>query len=674
MAQREWLLKQPAATEALLQSGCPRVLAVLLANRGFTGPDEARLFLSASGGFCEPLLLTGMAAAAQRINRAVDAGEKICVYGDYDVDGVTAAALLLLYLRGRGADVFCYIPEREGEGYGLNNAALEKIAALGSSLAVTVDTGISAVEEAQTARELGLDLIITDHHRPRDLLPEACAVVDPKLPGSEYPFRELAGVGVALKLACALEGCGTQQMLARYGDLACLGTVADVVPLTGENRAIVKYGLKRIAKQGNPGIRALIDASGAGGRPVTASLLGFTLAPRINACGRMSSAGEALELLTTDDTQRTAELAQTLNENNRLRQETEGAILAEAHEMSGQDPELIEAPVIILSGEGWHNGVIGIVAARIAESYLKPVILISFDGDEGRASCRSLPGFDIFKALSACSDLLVKYGGHELAAGFTIRAELLEDFRGAMFDYAFEQPEPPHSVLELECALAPGELTLKTAKHAMLLEPCGSGNPAPLFLISGALVKSVTPVKEGKHLRVALVFSGRPFTAMLFNAARADFQPAAGDCVDLAVSLDADVYNGTERLSVLIRDLRPAQEEPDLYQIFTERESLGVPEALYPVRTDFEAVYRFLRPAGAQGVFLDDALSEAERSGLGPFKLRVILDVFEEGGLVGRAERQGRISVAVNAGVRMELEQSKILKKLKVAEGNERNG
>lgn len=561
LAEVEWMLREPPKdADALMKSGCPRVLALLLAARGLSEPDAAREFLKAGGKMLhDPAEMGGLPESAEFIRTAIAHGRRICVYGDYDVDGVTATALLSLYLKGIGADVFPYIPSREGEGYGLNDGALEKIAQQGAGLVVTVDTGVSAVEEAERARELGLTLVVTDHHRPRDVLPGADAVVDPFISGCGYPFTGLSGVGVALKLCCVLEQCPTETMLARFGDLVCLGTVADVVPLIDENRAMVRYGLRLMEHRPRPGIAALLEASGVHNRRVTASVLAFALAPRINACGRMGSARQALELLLTGNPKKAAALAEKLCEINRLRQETEQGILAEALEQIESDPELLEAPLLVVSGEGWHNGVIGIVAARLVEKYRKPVVLISLEGTEGRGSCRSVPGFDIFRALRACEGFLTRYGGHSQAAGFSIEADNIEEFTGALFDYAFSQPEPPAPSLTLDCALNPEELTLETARSIALLEPFGCENPAPLFLLPGAKVTGVRPVSEGKHLRLTMELAGRPFTAMLFNAARYGELPAAGDLLDCAVNLECASYKGAENLSVLVRALRTAE-------------------------------------------------------------------------------------------------------------------
>lgn len=690
---------------ALEESGCPRVLAGLLASRGLNDPDEARRFLKAGSQLLhDPLEMAGLQEAAALLNNAVETGVKLCVYGDYDVDGVTATALLTLYLKGRGADVFPYIPSREAEGYGLNVGALTEIARQGAGLVVTVDTGVSAVEEAKCAKELGLTLVITDHHRPRDVLPEADAVVDPMLPGCGYPFKGLAGVGVALKLACAMESCPTADMLARFGDLVCLGTVADVVPLTDENRALVKYGIRLMEKHPRPGIRALLEASGVSGRSVTASLLAFTLAPRINACGRMGSARQALELLCTGSPVKAAALAQKLCENNCLRQETESDILDEALARIEEDPEIAEAPIIVVSGENWHNGVIGIVAARVAERFGKPAVLISMEGDEGRGSCRSIPGFDIFRALHACEDLLVRYGGHAQAAGFTIAAENLDEFSGALFDYAFSQPEPPVATLELDYALRPDEVTLATVRDVALLEPFGCDNPTPLFLLQGATVAAVRPVSNGKHLRLSLQAQGRRIDAMLFNAQKFEEPPAAGDMVDCAINLERGYYNGAESLSVFIRALRSPQplETTAMHEAAAAPEQAGIdggtnstlsvqpnaqsapaqPDAgdslplsaqpdvrdapAQPVeREDFAAVYRYLKTACPGAFTEEELLRHIGPPALTPGRLRVVLEVFEEGGLITRsADDDGRMQITLQSHVKLDLGRSRVLQKL----------
>lgn len=674
MADAKWVVEtpQPADMAALQAAGYSRVLATLLLNRGIRTPEEARAFFGGGAAPGDPFDLPDMHRAVAAIREAMAAGERIAVYGDYDVDGVTSTALLATCLRELGADAVTYLPERESEGYGLNAAALEKLRDEGAALVVTVDTGISAFDEALAAARLGLKLVITDHHEPRETLPQALAVVNPKRADSTYPFRELAGVGVAFRLACALAGPERAATVAqRLGALAALGTVADVVPLTGENRALVRDGLTRM--DSTPGIRALLEASGGKG-PVTARWLAFTAGPRINAAGRMGSARDALALLLERDETRAGELARHLEEQNRRRQTVEGEIFTQAVETVGPHTE---DPVLLVAGENWHDGVIGIVASRLVQAYGRPAAVVSFTGDEGRASCRSLPGFDIHKALMHCAPLLERFGGHSMAAGFTVRRDNLTALRQALNDFARSLPEIPVPELRLECELQPQEISLATVADCERLEPCGAGNPSPLFYIPDARIRRVTPLKGGRHLRLDVQAGTAKFQALLFGADRSPWDPAPGDAADLAVELERNCWNGTERLSVIVRDAAPPRafrEQARLYRSARSEtaEDAGDPAdpcgaALLPGREDFAAVYRYLRPRQGRELRLPrvcGAIAETQ-PGFGCFRLLTVLDVFCEMGLMDIRREGGTFSCRMREGRKVNLEDSRLLRRLR---------
>lgn len=676
LPRRKWMLLQPdrQVAAALKDAGFSRVMASLLVNRGIRTPEQARAFFTGSAGsVSDPYLMKGIEKASLRIRKAIEQNEKITVYGDYDVDGVTATALLYRYLKSRDADVSYYIPQRETEGYGLNETAVRNIISQGTTLIVTVDTGISALAEAKLVKELGADLIVTDHHEPRDDLPEAYAVIDPKQPGCDSPFKELAGVGVALKLACAVEETRTlKQMFMRYGDLVCLGTVADVVPLSDENRALVRSGLNLIVSGKNFGIKALCDAAGITPSRMSAVTLSFTLAPRINACGRMGSADTAFELLTTKSPDKAKRLAAVLNDLNRNRRDTEAGILDEVVEILKQNPKIAEEPVIIAGGNGWHNGVVGIVAARVQERCGKPCILISFDGCEGRASCRSLPGFDIFEALSSCSDLLEKYGGHKLAAGFSIKKENYAEFCRRFLDFAHSRPNPPAFELPIDCELLPEELTVETARDLARLEPCGSGNPSPLFLVGSVYVQNAVPLSNGKHLKLSLIKEEAAFTGLLFNAEKYEFIPKPGDFIDIAASLEIDSFGGAESLSALIRGIRTAavlRQQSELYgQFVTGSLNQPLPSGYRPVRAEFAAVYRYYCTREASCFPLEEAYAVVIKSipSFNFFKLRLITDVFKETGLIKMDCGKNGYRVSIQKGMKVDLSHSVLLKNLKV--------
>lgn len=658
MTAGEWVVLKPEreAARAFKEAGYPSILARLLINRGIKTPDEACSFLRGGVPLSDPLILGGMGKCAKRIMEAIGSGEKIVVYGDYDVDGVTATALLLGSLRRLGGDADFYIPDRETEGYGVNSGAVRYICGSGASLIITVDTGISAFDEAALVNSLGADFIITDHHEPRDALPCAYAVVDPKSEDG-CPCRELAGVGVAFKLACALEGGEPD------GDayaLAALGTVADVVPLVGENRELVRRGLEDLAAGKSPGLSALLAAAGVSGE-ARAETLAFTAAPRINAAGRMGNAGDALRLLLTHDKAEADALARELDRKNRLRQETEEEIFEQALLKLAQEGD--NNPVLILRGEGWHPGVIGIVASRLAELTGKPTVLVSFENGVGRASCRSFPGFDIHAALMSCRELLERFGGHELAAGFTVAEENYDELCTCVQSFAHSLPPMPLPSLVMEFALSPEEISLGSARLCELLEPCGEGNPAPLFFIPGARVLSVTPLKEGKHLRLSMQYGQSVFKALYFGAERAGFSASPGDRLDLAAQLRVNRFRGEESLSVVIRAARPHWIFCDTRRIYD-----GAPDAAgdIPQREDFAAVYRLLQRMGgrlqlaeAEGYLAEDA------PGFSLSKLQIALEVFGELGLVEiDAETEDAIIYNIVRGKKISLNESTLLRHL----------
>ena len=597
--RKRWIFKtqEPGAAEELARElGLSPVAARLLCGRGLADPAAARAFLEKAERF-DPYLLRDMDRAVARIRAALKSGEKIAVYGDYDVDGVTSTALLVTCLRELGGDVCSYIPARQGEGYGLNAAALRRLAEQGCSLVITVDTGITATQEAQAARELSLSLVVTDHHQCAEALPECDAVVNPHRPDCPYPFKELAGVGVALKLAQAL-GAETEA----YLDLAALGTVADVMPLVGENRTIVSRGLAQIGRSGRVGLAALIEESGLSDKKIGAGTVGFTLAPRINAAGRMADASAGVELLLTEDTARAGELARELSAANAERQAEEGRILSEA---LARGAEFAESPAIVLGADGWHSGVIGIVASRLVERFYKPVLLVSFDGEEGHGSGRSVAGFDLAEALRACEDSLVKCGGHAMAAGLTVTREAFPAFREAFLRYAGERltEELLTPKVEIDATVTAAELTKGTVEELSKLEPYGMGNPTPTFAVLGAEMLELIPLSGGKHTKLELLVEGRRFQALRFGLSPEALGYLPGERVDLVCTLDLNRFRGNETLQLMVRELRtppetgaPLAAAEKLFARFLKGEALpaGFAAAACPSRAECGALYRFL--------------------------------------------------------------------------------
>ena len=493
-----WNVGQPesAAVNALVGCGYAPLTAMVLSARGIGSPAQAKDYLSCDAKLLDPYLMTDMKRAADRVRLAMERGEKIAVFGDYDVDGITATCLLTAFLRRQGADVVSYIPGRLEEGYGLNPIAIDQLHKEGVNLIITVDCGITAVEEAQLCKRCGIDLVITDHHECKDILPEAVAVVDPHRPDGGYPHKNLSGVGVAFKLAAALSG-DQMAVLEAYADMVCLGTVADVMLLQGENRVFVAKGLDSLRNTHRPGIAALMEESGCARESVSASAIGFMLAPRINAAGRMGQIDLAVELFLTDDPEKASQLAKALCDLNRQRQNVESGIYDQAVSML---PEGTTPEAIVLADESWHQGVVGIVASRIAEEFCCPTFLICLDGEHGKASSRSFGGFNLFASLTPLSDLLESYGGHELAAGFTISRSQIPAFRKAVCELAaaFYSDDTPRTCIDIDCAIEPEYLTIRGIESLNQLESTGNGCPKPVLMMKKMTVERIQMVGGGK--------------------------------------------------------------------------------------------------------------------------------------------------------------------------------
>ena len=615
--------------------------ARLLAARGFDSAAAAQSFLSEETEFA-PLRFAGMREAVERIHRALDDFESIAVYGDYDADGVTSTAMLYSYLDSCGANVSYYIPDREAEGYGMNRSAIDRLHERGVSLLITVDNGIASIDEIAYAASLHMDVVVTDHHRPRPELPAACAVVDPHRPGCGSLYKDLAGVGVAFELILALEGegCDVQGLLDNYADLLSIGTIGDVVPLTGENRAFVRAGLRQLSQTDRLGLRELISLAGMEDRSFTATNVAFTIVPRINATGRMGSPDRAVRLLLSEDEEEAQSLAAEICADNDRRRAIEDEILASALEQLRREPDRLFDRVLIVSGAHWHEGVIGIVASRLTERFGKPCFVFSQDGDTAKASGRSVEGFDLFQAVSACSELLLKYGGHPMAAGLTLPADQLEVFRSRINAFAAAQPKAVPTIL-LDCVAELSELTLDLPRAAAFFEPFGTGNPPPLYGVTGVTLENITPVGGGKHLRLTVSKNGCTATCMRFGVTPEEFPYRPGDRLDLAVSLEERNYLGNASLSMQARELRPAgTHAAELIQSREDYETLrrGQPlsgrakKELLPTRENFAALYRLLR---AQGGFSGDTAVLWLRMGsaLPLGRLLLCVDVLAERGL-----------------------------------------
>lgn len=634
-------LNRERAAQIAERYSLPFFLSMLLEIRGFEDEEEIRDLLS-GGRLSNPLLMKDMDKAVERIRRAIDQFEKIAVYGDYDADGVTATSILFTYLEAVGADVIYYIPQREGEGYGMNLHAVEILHEEGVSLIITVDNGIASVAEVARAKELGMDVVVTDHHRPQREIPEAYAVVDAYQADDHGPYKDLSGAGVALKLVMALEDGDAGSVLEEYADLAALGTVADVVPVLGENRTIVKAGLNILSRGGRAGVDALLEQSGMEGKAATATSLAFTVIPRINATGRMGAPERAVRLLTCDSQEEAQPLSAEICEDNERRREVEAEIAKEAMERIESEGSLLYSRVIVVDGKGWHHGVIGIVASRITERFGKPCVVISVDGNMAKGSGRSVEGFSLFQAVCACGDLMERYGGHPMAAGVTLKAENVPLFRERINQYAAQVcPEMPAQVLSIDCKLNPAALSPEMPQSLEPLEPYGSGNPQPLFGLYNMELRQVVPVGGGNHLRLICAKKGVAVTCMKFGTTPEDFPFSPGDVLDLAVTLEAKEFRGEQKLTVSVRDIKLSGLDMDqcihtyrLYEKLQREEPLSPQEGaeLLPSRQDLAVLYRKLVSLKGQGFSAQSLARDLPGFHLG--KVLLGLDMLEESRLV----------------------------------------
>ncbi len=567
MLKKKWLLKEFDKSRVLEISrtfGISPLTSIVLYNRGVREDEQIKKFLSKDlGTMYDPFLMRDMDKAVKRINAAKEAGERITIYGDYDVDGITAIAILYKYLSGLGIDVDYYVPDRMQEGYGVNRDALDKIKTRGSSLIITVDTGITAVEECEYATEIGLDVIVTDHHECKERIPDVYAAIDPKRKDCKYPFKSLAGVGVVFKLIQALDkNSSLFELMEDYADLMCLGTVADISPLVDENRVIVTEGLKRFKRTKNVGLKALIDVS-TNGKAITTSTIGYIIAPRINASGRLGCASRSVELFLTDDEENAMKLANSLCEENSLRQQTEQKMFKEALEYIEEHPEVKEDKIIVIPHENWHHGIVGIVSSKITEKFYKPSILFAIDGDEAKGSGRSVSGFNLFGALESCSDLLEKFGGHELAAGLTIKSSNIEEFRKKINEYSKDKISESMLVptVMLDAAIKVPYITIDTVHDINRLQPFGVDNPTPAFAVRNIKIHKISVMSEGKHLRMTLLKEGKYLDAVGFGMGEYYHHLEEGDFIDVAFALDINDYKGFQNVQLILKDIKKVEEE-----------------------------------------------------------------------------------------------------------------
>ncbi|MGN0603005.1 MAG: single-stranded-DNA-specific exonuclease RecJ [Oscillospiraceae bacterium] len=655
---KKWIIGKPddnASAMLAKQSSLSPLCSSVLVSRGIDNVQKACDFFnykkdSSSPELSDPFLIKDMKAAADAILEAVDNGENICVYGDYDCDGITAATILYSYLECLGANVSYYINMRS-DGYGLCERGIRKLAEDGIELIVTVDNGISAISEIKLANELGMKVVVTDHHQPGDELPEALAVVDPHRSDCPSTFKDLCGCSVALKLIAALDGGDYSAALEQFSDFAALATIADVVPLTGENRYIVESGLHYLRNTENPGLQALMTKSNAKDR-LSSVDVSFSLIPRINASGRFGSASDAVELFLTDDEERAEELAGRLDSLNSERKAAEERILASIEEKFRQSPEVLYNRVLVIYGEGWHHGVIGIVATRLVERFGKPVFLLSDDGEEARGSARSVEGFSIYEALSACSEHLTKFGGHVGAGGFSLHKDNIEKFNAAMQEFAAKRfPVSPVYTIRADKLILPNEITLEAVESLSALEPFGECSRQPLFLIRKATLTEIIPLSGGLNTKVMINYGGTTLEGLLFGTKTEDFLYKKDDTIDLLAAFYINVFNGRKSVNMRISDIRSSAvsqvkyfNAKAAYEQFKRGEGIepALAKRALPTREELIVIYRTIGKFGV--ISSDELFGRLDDNVISYCKLRIAVDIFAELGFIDYDIWSDRIS------------------------------
>lgn len=667
---KKWIINKPDNTlSAKLAAECcvNSLCADVLNSRGITTAAQAAEKFNISE-LSDPFLIKDMKEASDIIMEAIEDFTPICIFGDYDCDGITATVMLFSYLECMGANVMYLLPERD-DGYGLTEENVRKMHEQGTEIIITVDNGISSHAEAELIYELGMRLIITDHHQPGDTLPKAEAIVNPHRKDDFSPFKLLCGAGVVLKLIAAAEGGSYDTAVNEYGELAALATIADIVSLTGENRYIASYGLKLLENSERAGVNALIAKSGVK-FPVTATSAAFGIVPRINASGRFGSPTLATRLLLTDDPDEAEMLADELERLNTLRKDEENSIIDSIKNTITENPSIIHERVLVLSGENWHHGIIGIIAARMVDRFDKPAFIITIEGETARGSARAFGDFSVFKALEYCSDLLLKYGGHSGAGGFTLRTDKLSEFTERLQEYArtsFEYMPIPD--ITADKLLSPADITLENVKGLKILEPFGEGCRQPVFALGNATVTEIIPLAKGLHTKLRLSCCGRNLEALLFRHSPDELFLNPQDKIDLMFTMDAQFFAGRETISIIVKDFRKCglrQQQyfaaKDTYEKYCRNEIL--PSAYYqkicPERSELVNVYQKI----ASGNHSTDTLYMSLMTDINYCKMMLCIDIFAELGLINHDPFTEEISTIRNAP-KANLETSEILRALK---------
>lgn len=657
-------LNNDIADNLRLSLKLPSIISRLLAVRNFSDISCAKDFLNNPKKTYDPFLLKDMDIAAERINRAIKSKEKICVFGDYDADGITATYIVYSFLKDKKCDVIFMLPDRADEGYGMNETAVSYFREQGITLIITVDTGITAFNEALLCKEYGIDLVITDHHEARDSVPEAYAVVDPHRKECQYPFKELAGVGVAFKLICAISEEDEEVLLSRYADVIALGTVADLASVLDENRYFIKRGIEKLNSSPNKGIEALGEKCGVKVSDFTSANLAYIIAPRINAAGRVDSPVKALKLLLQNDNARLKELAVALCNDNDLRRDLENRIFENAVCVIEADDKIKKSAVLVVAGEGWHQGVIGIVASKLVDRYNKPCVLLTVDGNEAKGSARSIKGFNILDAVCSCSEILTKFGGHALAAGIQLDSKNIDLFRKLINDYsvcaetAFE--------LSVDLPVTSEEISLDTAKSILQLEPFGTDNPAPVFAALNVKLISITAVGGGNHLRLTAQDKNSKFNLMYFSMSRDKFPFDEGDIIDIAFSMSVNEWLGREKVTASVKDIR--------YSL----NNLNIIDNSLPKKEHFVAAYRYIARNDARTYNLFATANRINEENINchnvtmtELKLKIVLEVFDDLGVINADFYEDNVSLKINKlKEKVHLESSKISQKYGLFEEN----
>lgn len=670
---KKWQINQPSqekVSNILKKTDLTSLCAEVLVSRGMTELDEFVDFFS-DGEITDPFLIKDMYEATEYITEAVENGTFICVYGDYDCDGVTATVILYNYLECAGGNVMYYIPEREA-GYGLNKEAVRFLSEQGVEMIITVDNGIASVEEADLIDELGMKLIITDHHQPPEILPKALAIIDPHRKDCTSPFKHLAGVGVAMKLIAALDDGNYDTILEQYADIVAIGTIADVVPLVSENRVIVKRGLELLAVTENIGLATIMEKAGIAIEKINSTAIAFMVAPRINAAGRFGSPITAVKALLCED-EEAESLVDELVSLNTERKKVEDKILKEIEKSIKENPQILNEKVLVLCGENWHHGVVGIVCSRVLERYGKPNIIISIEGDEARGSARSIKGFNMYECLSYSNDLLERFGGHECAGGLTLKKENLDAFREKVLEFSNNNVvNMPTLTLSADKLLRAADFRVNIVESLKLLEPFGAENPQPIFAVLGAKVDRIIPLSNGKHTKIELTYDGVKTTALMFGTSTDDILLSQGEYGDFLVFMEINEYNGNKNITLRVKDYRRSGMVQDkyfsakaCYESFMRGEEVSekLKPRIIPSREDLVEVYKFLQAQKAPQN-IDKIFMQLNNDNINFCKLRLCLDIFKEQELLEINVCNDMVTF-IPPTKKVDLEGSKILQKLR---------